>query len=95
MYLRDVGDMRRQRPLFQRPGVPPVQQNGAAVIRQAAEDAAKQRAFSRTVGAEDGQQLSLPRRKGHALQGGMTAVIGVGQVVDGQVHRRSSPFIIR
>ena len=95
VYLGDVGDMRRQRPLIQRPGVPSVQQDGAAVVRQAAEDTAKQRALSGAVGAEDGQQLSRLRRERDIFQGGMTAPIGVGKAVDGQLHRRSSPFIIR
>ena len=63
VYLGNVGDMRRQCPLIQRPGVPSVQQDGAAVVRQTAQDTAEQGALSGAVGAEDGQQLSLPRRK--------------------------------
>ena len=95
VYLRDVGNMSRQRPLTQCPGVPAVQQNGAAIVRQTAEDTTEQGAFPRAVGSQNRQQLPRLRRKGHVLQGGVSTAIGVGQIVDRQLHGRSSPLTIR
>ena len=95
VYLGDVGDMGGQRPLVQSTGIPPVQQDGTAIVRQTAQNAAEQGTFPRAVGAQHRQKLSLPGRERDVPQRRMATAICIGNLLYSQLHRRSSLFTMR
>ena len=68
MRLRDIGNLRCDLPRLQGLYLPPIYGYAAAVAAIQPQQAAEQRAFSRTVGAQHGNQLSPLGGKTHSVQ---------------------------